>query len=154
MGQSLGTDGLMMRIAKFIVNKRKAFLALFALACVYSVISIPKVEVIEDVTEYLPKTTETRRGLDTMEEEFTTFGSGKILVANITYEQALRVAEEMEQIEGVSQVQFYDESDDAYEDEELEDYYKDASALFSITFTDEEDAEVTQRAIVKVRELV
>ena len=89
-----------------------------------------------------------------MEEEFTTFGSGKILVANITYEQALRVAEEMEQIEGVSQVQFYDESDDAYEDEELEDYYKDASALFSITFTDEEDAEVTQRAIVKVRELV
>ena len=54
MGQSLGTDGLMMRIAKFIVNKRKAFLALFALACVYSVISIPKVEVIEDVTEYLP----------------------------------------------------------------------------------------------------
>ena len=154
MGQSLGTDGLMMRIAKFIVNKRKAFLALFALACVYSVISIPKVEVIDDVTEYLPKTTETRRGLDTMEEEFTTFGSGKILVANITYEQALRVAEEMEQIEGVSQVQFYDESDDAYEDEELEDYYKDASALFSITFTDEEDAEVTQRAIVKVRELV
>ena len=154
MGQSLGTDGLMMRIAKFIVNKRKAFLALFALACVYSVISIPKVEVIEDVTEYLPKTTETRRGLDTMEEEFTTFGSGKILVANITYEQALRMAEEMEQIEGVSQVQFYDESDDAYEDEELEDYYKDASALFSITFTDEEDAEVTQRAIVKVRELV
>ena len=154
MGQSLGTDGLMMRIAKFIVNKRKAFLALFALACVYSVISIPKVEVIEDVTEYLPKTTETRRGLDTMEEEFTTFGSGKILVANITYEQALRVAEEMEQIEGVSQVQFYDESDDAYEDEELEDYYKDASALFSITFTDEEDAEVTQRAIVKGRELV
>ena len=154
MGQSLGTDGLMMRIAKFIVNKRKAFLALFALACVYSVISIPKVEVIEDVTEYLPKTTETRRGLDTMEEEFTTFGSGKILVANITYEQALRVAVEMEQIEGVSQVQFYDESDDAYEDEELEDYYKDASALFSITFTDEEDAEVTQRAIVKVRELV
>ena len=154
MGQSLGTDGLMMRIAKFIVNKRKAFLALFALACVYSVISIPKVEVIEDVTEYLPKTTETRRGLDTMEEEFTTFGSGKILVANITYEQALRVAEEMEQIEGVSQVQFYDESDDAYEDEELEDYYKDASALFSITFTDEEDGEVTQRAIVKVRELV
>ncbi|HIR45309.1 MAG TPA: MMPL family transporter [Candidatus Ventrisoma faecale] len=145
---------MMMRIAKFIVNKRKAFLALFALACVYSVISIPKVEVIEDVTEYLPKTTETRRGLDTMEEEFTTFGSGKILVANITYEQALRVAEEMEQIEGVSQVQFYDESDDAYEDEELEDYYKDASALFSITFTDEEDAEVTQRAIVKVRELV
>ena len=39
-----------------------------------------------------------------MEEEFTTFGSGKILVANITYEQALRVAEEMEQIEGVSQL--------------------------------------------------
>ena len=95
MGQSLGTDGLMMRIAKFIVNKRKAFLALFALACVYSVISIPKVEVIEDVTEYLPKTTETRRGLDTMEEEFTTFGTARVMVSHVTYEMAEELAEQI-----------------------------------------------------------
>ena len=65
-----------------------------------------------------------------MEEEFTTFGTARVMVSHVTYEIAEELAEQMEQIEGVSQVQFYDESDDAYEDEELEDYYKDASACF------------------------
>lgn len=154
MGHSLGRDGLMMRIATFIVNKRKAFIVLFALACVYSVISIPKVKVINDITEYLPESTETRRGLDIMDKEFTTFGSGQILIANITYDEALKVAREMEKIEGVSQVKFYDGDDDAYKDENLEDYYKDASALYTITFSDKEEAEIVQKAIVKVRDLV
>ena len=35
-----------MKLAAFIVNKRKAFIVLFALACIYSAISISKVGVI------------------------------------------------------------------------------------------------------------
>ena len=45
----------MMKLAAFIVNKRKAFIVLFVLACIYSAISIPKVGVINDLTEYLPE---------------------------------------------------------------------------------------------------
>ena len=92
MEEKKTSNQFMMKLAAFIVNKRKAFIALFALACIYSAISISKVTVIDDLTKYLPETTETRQGLDIMDEEFTTFGSAKILVSNITYEKALALA--------------------------------------------------------------
>ena len=88
-------ESFMMRVARFIVNKRKAFIALFLLACIYSVLSMSKVKVINDLTDYLPESTETRQGLDIMDEQFTTFGSAKIMVTNITYEKALQLAKAM-----------------------------------------------------------
>ena len=91
------SENFMVKLASFIVNKRKAFIALFALACIYSAISIPKVGVINDLTEYLPESTETRQGLDIMNEEFTTFGTAKVLVSNITYQKALKLAGELEE---------------------------------------------------------
>lgn len=142
----------MMKLATFIVNKRKAFIALFALACIYSVISIPKVGVINDLTEYLSENTETRQGLDIMNEEFTTFGTAKVLVSNITYEKALVLAGELEEIPGISAVAFYDEEDSQYEDDDRADYYKDASALYTITFEEEEDTEKSQTAMAQIRE--
>lgn len=142
----------MLKLATFIVNKRKAFIALFALACVYSVISIPKVRVIDDLTEYLAEDTETRQGLDIMNEEFTTFGTAKVLISNITYQKALKLAGELEEIPGVSAVSFYDEEDNRYENDDRADYYKDASALYTITFEEEEDTEASQAAMIQIRE--
>ena len=145
-------ESFMMKLATFIVNKRKAFIALFALACIYSVISIPKVGVINDLTEYLSENTETRQGLDIMNEEFTTFGTAKVLVSNITYEKALALAGKLEEIPGISAVSFYNEEDSQYEDDDREDYYKDASALYTITFEEEEDTEKSQAAMAQIRE--
>lgn len=142
----------MLKLATFIVNKRKAFIALFALACVYSVISIPKVRVIDDLTEYLAEDTETRQGLDIMNEEFTTFGTAKVLISNITYQKALKLAGELEEIPGISAVSFYDEEDNRYENDDRADYYKDASALYTITFEEEEDTEASQAAMIQIRE--
>lgn len=144
-------ENFMMKLAAFIVNKRKAFIVLFALACIYSAISISKVGVINDLTEYLPESTETRQGLDIMNEEFTTFGSATVLVSNITYEKALALAHEIEEIPGISAVSFYDEEDSTYEKDEISDYYKDASALFTITFEEEEDTELSQTAMARIR---
>ncbi len=145
-------ESFMMRVARFIVNKRKAFIALFILACIYSVLSMSKVKVINDLTDYLPESTETRQGLDIMDEQFTTFGSAKIMVTNITYEKALQLAKEMENINGISAVDFYDASDDDYEDKEVTDYYQDASALYTLTFDEPEDTRLSQTAMEKVRD--
>lgn len=141
-----------MRLASFIVQKRKAVLVLFAVACVYCLASMSKVAVENDLTAYLPDDTETRQGLDLMESEFTTFGSGKILVANITYENALLLAGELAEIRGVSSVSFYDPADDAYTEDDKPDYYRDAAALFTIMFEDVEDSELVQGAIALVRQ--
>ncbi len=87
-----------------------------------------------------------------MNEEFTTFGSAKVLVSNITYDRALALAGEIEEIKGISAVSFYDEEDSAYDDDEIGDYYRDASALYTLTFEEEEDTELSQAAMVQVRE--
>ncbi len=148
------SENFMVKLASFIVNKRKAFIALFALACIYSAISIPKVGVINDLTEYLPESTETRQGLDIMNEEFTTFGSATVLVSNITYDNALALSKELEEITGVSAVAFYDEDSDSYDSEDRGDYYQDASALYTITLEEEEDTPISQAAMVQMREIL
>lgn len=143
---------VMERVAAFIVNKRKAFMVLFGLAAIYCVMSINKVGVNDDLTEYLPDTTETRMGLDVMEEEFRTFGAARILVANVTYEKAQELADHIEEIKGISGVTFYDPEDETYKEDKLTDYYKDCSALFTIAFSEEEDTELSQKAIAEIRE--
>ena len=148
------SENFIVKLASFIVNKRKAFIALFALACIYSAISIPKVGVINDLTEYLPESTETRQGLDIMNEEFTTFGSATVLVSNITYDNALALSKELEEITGVSAVAFYDEDSDSYDSEDRGDYYQDASALYTITLEEEEDTPISQAAMVQMREIL
>ena len=146
-------ESLMMRIAGMIVKQRVLITLLFVAACIYSIISIPKVKIVQSLTDYLPETTETRIGLDLMEEEFLTFGTAKIMVANITYDQAQKLADELEEIEGISGVSFYDweEADSTYKDSTITDYYTDASALLTLTFDEEEDTDLSQKAIAEVR---
>lgn len=145
---------IMMQISSIIVNKWKAFLVFFGLAFVFSVACISKVLVNNELTDYLPETTETRQGLDIMNEEFTTFGSAKIMVTNIAYDKALEIAGKMEQVPGVSEVKFYDAEDEDYEDKEIRDYYVDFAALYTISFEDEETTEEVQAAIATLREMV
>ena len=39
-----------------------------------------------------------------------------------------------------------------YKDSDITDYYKDASALFTLTFDEEEDTDLSQKAIAEVRQ--
>ena len=51
------------KIASFIVNKRKAFLVFFILAAVFGVFSSSWVKVSDKLSDYLPKSSETKQGL-------------------------------------------------------------------------------------------
>ena len=142
------------RISAYIVNKRKAFMVFFILAAVFSVFSSSWVKVSNKLSDYLPKSTKTKQGLDIMDENFTTFGTAKVMVNNIDYEKALELSTKLKEIAGVSRVDFYDKSDSDYENKNIEDYYKDFAALYTISFEDVEDSKLLQEAIVKVREAV
>ncbi|XME01040.1 efflux RND transporter permease subunit [Lachnospiraceae bacterium C1.1] len=144
----------MYRIAEFIVDKRSGFFVLFIVMAIYCAVSMGRVEVENDVAKYLPNTTETRIGVDLMDEEFKTFGTAKILLANITYDRAKIAADGIAEIAGVDTVKFYDPDDSDYNEESLEDYYKDSAALITVMFTDEKEADITQQAIADVRDYV
>ena len=138
--QEKRTESPMTKIARFIVDKRKAFYLVFIAAFLFCAASINKVQVNNDITSYLPAQTETRRGLTIMDQEFITLGSANVMVANVTYETAQNLAQMLEKIPGVSEVAFDDTTD----------HYKEASALFTISFDGEETDPATIEAMNEV----
>ncbi len=145
----------MRQIAETIVRFRNVLLVMFILAGIACIFTAGKVKVINELTDYLDEDTETRKGLDLMKDQFTTFGSAKVMIQNIGFEQARELAKSLEEIKGVTSVSFYDEDDEDEQEitdaEKLSDVYNDVSALFQITFDTEEDEEEAQVAIAKVR---
>lgn len=137
------------KVATFIVDKRNIFFLLFIGTCLFSVVSSGWVLTNDDITAYLPDDTETRQGLTLMEEEFTTYATARVMVSNITLDRAMGLKEALEQVEGISAVEFYDPDD---EESELSEYYKDTSALFEVTFEGETEDEVSERAMETLRE--
>ena len=83
-------------VATFIVNTRKPFLVLFAIACIYCAACMNKVSVNQDITKYLPADSETRIGLTLMDEQFMTYGSARIMVSNITWQDADALVEKLD----------------------------------------------------------
>lgn len=131
-------------LANFIVNKRKAFLVLFAIACVYCAFCMNKTTVNQDITKYLPADSETRIGLTLMDEQFVTYGNARIMVSNITWSDADALVTNLEQIKGVKEVAF----------DNSEDHYRGTNALFEVTFDGTEDDEISKNAKKEVTELL
>ena len=131
-------------VATFIVNKRKAIEILFVLAIIYSVLSVNKVQVNQDITSYLPAESETRRGLSLMDEQFVTYGSAKIMVSNITYPQAETIVDKLEDVDGIKEVAFDDSSD----------HFTGTEALFDITFDGTEEEQISKDALENAKELL
>ena len=94
----------MERLATFIVDKRRLFVVLFAVACVLSIFSASKTDVNNELTDYLPDSTQTRQGLKIMNREFITYGDAKVMVSNVTLAQAEELAEMLRGVDGVKDV--------------------------------------------------
>ena len=60
----------MEKMATFIVDKRSLFFLLYIFAIIFCMFSMNWVNVENDVTTYLPESTETRQGLVAMNENF------------------------------------------------------------------------------------
>lgn len=132
------------RMAAFIVDKRNGFFFMFIGLAIFCVFSSSWVSVNDDLSSYLPETTETRQGLTIMEDEFVTFGSARVMVDNISYKDALSISEQLEKIEGVKSIEFDD----------TEDHFTNASALFDVTFEGEAQDPVSINAMNEIKSLL
>ncbi len=135
-------SGGMEKLAALIVDKRNLFFLLYVFAIVFSIVAQGWVEVENDITTYLPDTTETRQGLTIMDDNFVTYGTAQVMVDNITYDMALNLSQELEKVNGVSEVKFEDEDD----------HFSGTAALFEVTFDGTEDEEISKEALQGVRE--
>ena len=60
--------GFLDKLAAFIVDKRSVFFLIYVFVFVFCIFSMGWVEVENDVTAYLPEGTETRLGIEAMNE--------------------------------------------------------------------------------------
>ena len=127
-------------LSTFIVDKRNLFFLLYVFAIILCVFSQGWVQVENDITTYLPEDTETRQGLVAMNDNFTTFATARVMVANIPYDQAEALKTLLEQVDGVDMVTFDDSGD----------HYRDAAALYDISFRGETDDPVSRAAMEQI----
>lgn len=132
----------MLKICAFIVDKRNLFFLIYILLVIFSVFARNWVKVENEMSYYLPADCETKRGLDLMEEQFITYGSVNVMVANVSYEQAEKMQTQLEEIEGVYQAEF----------DNSEDHYTNGSAMFNITFDYSEKDDLCLEALDRVKE--
>ena len=134
----------MHKLARQIVERRNLVFLFVVLATIFTVFAVKWVKVETDMTTYLPKTSETRLGLDIMEDQFTTYGSADVMVANITPDEADALSDQLTELKGVQMLDYDDTTDH---------YNKDAvSALYSITFDYPEDDDQCLEALDRVKE--
>ena len=64
MAKEKKNDSFMIKLSTLIVDKRKGFYLIFIMLIIFSLLSMNKVKVNNDLTTYLPDTTETRQGMN------------------------------------------------------------------------------------------
>ena len=139
---SSGGESFMVKLSTFIVDKRNLFFLITIILVIFSMFSRNWVEVENDLTFYLPEDSETKKALNVMDGEFTTYGTAEVMVANIAYEDAERMLDDLKQIKGVQSIDFDDTTD----------HYNNASALYSITFNYDETDDACLDSLDKVKE--
>ena len=139
---SSGGESFMVKLSTFIVDKRNLFFLITIILVIFSMFSRNWVEVENDLTFYLPEDSETKKALNVMDVEFTTYGTAEVMVANIAYEDAERMLDDLKQIKGVQSIDFDDTTD----------HYNNASALYSITFNYDETDDACLESLDKVKE--
>lgn len=130
-------ENFMMKVAEFIVDKRNLIVLIYVILIIFSAFSRSWVKVENDLTYYLPADAETKIGLEIMDDEFVTFGSARLMVANITYDDAKALADTISERPEVQSLSFDDSTE----------HYNDASALFDVTFNYPEEDEKAKKAL-------
>ena len=142
-GGTLLENNILKKISQQIVDKRVFIMIAFLAACIYCALSVGRVQVNNDITSFLPPDTDTRRGLTIMENEFTTYASANVMLANTTYERASAAAEKIESLDHVTGVTF----------DNSPAHFVDSAALLTISFDGASDDENVIAAMNEIRSL-
>lgn len=130
------------KLALQVVERRSPVFLVVILGCVFTIFSSGWIEVENDLTQYLSQDSNTSQGLAVMEEQFLTYGSAEVMVANVTKAQADLLKEELLGLKGVQMIEYDDTAA----------HYNNASALYSVTFDYSEKDDACLEALERVKE--
>ena len=132
----------MKKITDFIINKRYFILVLFGCLTIFCAILSNKVNINHDIAKYLPDTSETRIGMNIMEEEFDEISNLDIMFEDLNENEKKVIKEELLDIKGIDSVD-YDNTDE---------YNKDNYTLYTITIKDKADSKLAEEVYKKIED--
>ena len=133
----------MRKFYQIIVNNPKKIIICFVLLAVVGAVLSGMVGVNYNMTDFLPEDTASTVSLEVMEEEFEGgIPNARVRVKDVSIPEALDYKEKILSCEGVTDVTWLDDAADILQPIEtmdtdtVETYYKDNSALFTVTIGD------------------
>ncbi len=154
----------------FVVYQGKWIERFFLVATIVCAVCFPLVKVNYDLSKYLPASAKTKQALDVMEEEFGYPGMARIMVKDVSLQEAKQIRQQISDLDGVELVIGSDLTTDVYmgasflnqsltgmlsiDQFSTEDYYKDRNALMDIIFEEGDDSELTKAAINQIYQIV
>lgn len=140
-----------------VVKRRKFILIFFSVCFVICLFLQNLVSVNYDMNDYLPSDAKSTVALDVMQKEFDGgIPNARVMITDVTIPQALEYKEQIENVEGVTEVTWLDDSVDittplaVLDSDVVENYFKDNNALFSVTI--DEDCRIS--AVDAIREII
>ncbi len=137
-------------ISARILAHKKAVVVVFALIALVSAVAQFFVSVNYNMVDYLPDDAQSTRALEIMENEFTaTVPDTRVLVMDVSVQEALSYKERISAIDGVFDVLWLDDVIDLKtpleiaDAETVETYYKNGNALFSISVRAGDEVRIT-----------
>jgi len=108
------------------------------------------VSVNYDMTDYLPEDAQSTIAMEIMEEEFEgSVPTNRVMINDVTIQEALAFKKELAAVDGVSDVTWLDDAIDIKaplemaDEEVVETYYKEGKALFSFSIRDGDEVAIT-----------
>lgn len=140
----------MISIAEKVIKHKKAVVIAFVLFTLISTVAQFFVSVNYNMVDYLPEDAQSTRAMEIMEKEFTAeVPDTRVMVRDISLQEALSIKEELSAIDGVGDVIWLDDVVDLKTPLEMadkktvENYYKDGNALFSISVRSGDEVPIT-----------
>lgn len=122
----------LIKLGDFITNYKYFLLVLFLGLSIICFSNINNVDINDSIVSYLPVDTETKQGIEIMEEEFGSLNTIKLMISDVSFEEANSLMMELSEIKNVKSVLF----------DGTEATYKNENALYTIELEGISDDEI------------
>ncbi|ADH97934.1 exporter of the RND superfamily protein-like protein [[Bacillus] selenitireducens MLS10] len=140
----------MQKFTEIITHYHKSVVLVFMALTILSAVMIPFVTVNYNINDYLPEDSPSMVAVDVLEEEFgSPMQNARVMIEDVSVQEALTYKDRLEAIEGVSDVTWLDDVVDLrtplelVDEGMLETYYQDRYAIIEMTIQEGEELAIT-----------
>lgn len=146
----------MKKLSKAVLKNKIIIIGIFLIATVISMFLFKGVKINYNLSDYLPKDSESVIAIEEMSKYYSsTVPNVKLMIPKVSIEEALSYKAAIAKVKGVNQVLWLDDyatlSNMQIDESQLEDWYKDGNALFLININTDSSLKVVNniKSVVK-----